>query len=337
MIGDIRNDHAIELARASGGYLDTIPPEWIGDPSIWLEPKLDDVRLSLQFDEQRHWAISRNRKDKLKGVAKAGAFVNWSPELSHLSGTKLPAKFHGLMLDGGISCGDHDQGGRGASVRSYMKDSPEKLIYTAWDLIFDKGGKDLRDLPQKERREMLEAIVKELEPYFGNRIQIIPRLPSTMEQIKKLWSEGWEGGVLKDGNAVYRGTHAWRKAKAALPVDAFILAPVPEKAGGSPKNGIKPQPTGRAKGFLLGMRSRETGKVKKVGWMIWNLPKKDMERGIKNFDREYKGRVVCATASGWDGESFRWLRFKEWRIDEPGTVKECYLEDQIGGEVKVGA
>ena len=57
----------------------------------------------------------------------------------------------------------------------------------------------------------------------------------------------------------------------------------------------------------------------------------DTERGVKFFEKEYKGRVVCATASGWDGESFRWLRFKEWREDEPGSKKQCILEDQVGG------
>lgn len=332
MIGDLRNLHQIEVARAKGGYLDTIPKEWIGNPRIWLEPKTDDVRMTFQFDTDRNWSISRNREDKLKGVDKAGDFVNWSDKLPHLTGFRVP-QFAGLMLDGGVYCSDIPAGGRGASVSTYMKECPEKLTYRTWDMMFDVDGKDIRDWPQHARRDRLDTVVRLLGAPF---IQIMPKLPSTMEEIQKLWDAGWEGGILKDSDARYRGTNAWRKCKAANPIDAFILAPLPEKKGGSPKNGIKPTATGRAKGFLLGMKSRATGKVVKVGWMMWELPERDMERGVKFFKKEYEGRVVCASASGFDGEGFRWLRFKEWRNDEPGTVKECILEDQIGEKALAG-
>lgn len=332
--GDLRNDLAIEVARAKGGYLDTIPPEWIGNPLIRLEPKLDDVRMTLQFDQGHNWAISRNREDKLKGVDKAGPFVNWSDKLPHLCGELDIPQLRGLMLDGGISCGDHAQG-RGASVATYMKESPRKLVYTAWDVMFQPGAKDIRSWSDEKRREFLLTVIPVIQAKAPS-VRIIPHFPATQVKIEEFWNAGWEGVILKDTQAQYRGTNAWRKCKAANPIDAFILAPCPEKKGGSPKNGIKPVETGRCKGFLIGMKSRATGKVVKVGWMIWNLPEKDTERGVKFFEKEYKGRVVCATGSGWDGESFRWLRFKEWREDEPGAKKQCFLEDQVGG-IPVGA
>lgn len=329
MIGDLRNAQAIEVARAKGGYLDTIPPDWIGSPLIRLEPKLDDVRMTLQFDEGHNWAISRNREDKLKGVDKAGPFVDWSSKLPHLCAELDIPELRGLMLDGGISCGDHEQG-RGASVATYMKECPRKLVYTAWDILFRPGTHDVRDWHDRLRRDKLEEVIPIIQARCPS-VRIIPRHPATQAKIEEFWSAGWEGVILKNTESPYRGTNAWRKCKAANPIDAFILAPCPEKKGGSPKAGIKPTPTGRCKGFLLGMKSRATGKVVKVGWMIWNLPERDIEFGVKSFDREYKGRVVCATGSGWDGSAFRWLRFKSWRDDEPGGAKVCFVEDQVGG------
>ena len=327
MIGDLRNALQIEVARAKGGYLDSVPPSWIGDPEKWVEPKYDGIRITLQFDVTRNWTISRNRKDKLKGVDKAGDFVDWSDKLPHLCRELIVPKLAGVMFDGELVSAE-DERGRGASVSTLMKENPRGLCYRVFDLLFDEAATDIRQLPLHRRRECYESLVTKLNSPF---IKATPKLASTMEEIKKLWDDGWEGGIIKDGNSVYRQTNGMFKVKAATPVDAFVISVLQEKKGGSPKKGIKPVETGRAKGFLMGMKRRSDNKIQQVGWMIWNIPEKDQERGFKHFEKEYKGKVAEMTVSGYDGTSFRWCRFSRWRDDEPGSVKQCILEDQVGG------
>lgn len=321
MFGDMRNDQSIELARASGGYLKDLPEGWIGNPEVWFEEKRDDVRISLQFDMGHNWAISRNRENKLKGVDAAGAFCSKTDSLPHLCRKLVLPKMAGLMFDGGISERDHAAGGRGASVAHFLAEDPEKLVLTVWDLLFDKGGVDIRTMPQRERRKLLERRVEEID---SPDIKIAPVLPSTMEELKRLWALGWEGVVAKHGGAVYRGGGAWRKIKAENPIDAFILNYIPEKKGGSPKKGIKPTPTGRIGGFYMAMMSKATGKVVPVGHMLMDIPEEIKDEGVKNFGK-FKGKVAECKASGWDGESFRWLKFVRWH---PEQDKTCYLEEQ---------
>lgn len=320
--GDMRNALDVELARASGGYLDSVPEDWFGNPRIVLERKFDGIRLSLQGDDEKNWAISRNREDKLKGVDAAGLFCEKSDKLPHLCrDLELPG---GAMLDGELVCGD-DERGRGASVSHYMKECPEKLIYCAFDLIFDIGGVDLRKKSFEFRRSRMLKLVDALGSPFVKASEI---LPSTMAEVEKLWAAGWEGGILKDLDVAYRGKRAMKKIKSENPLDAFCIEPVIERKGGSPKNGIKPEPTGRASGFVMGMRTRD-GKTVKVGTMMMDVPDHDKERGVKFFDREYLGKVAAATASGFNGKEFRWMKWKAWRTEE-GGIKKCVFEEQVG-------
>lgn len=329
--GDLRNSMDIELARAKGGYLDTIPEDWIGSPDVWLEPKYDGFRATIQWDLDRNWVVSRNRHDKLKGVAAAGEYVERSDKLPHLRNLVIP-ELAGLMLDGELVCVD-DERGRGASIGHYMKEAPEKLAIRAFDLLFDAGARDMRTESLLVRRKRLEEVVKQIGSDF---IRLTPTLHPTMAEIEKLWADGWEGGILKDRRVQYRGTNAMKKCKAEQDVDAFCLEPVIARRGGSPKRGIKPEPTGRAGGFVMGMRTKD-GRTVKVGTMMMGVTDEDKERGIKHFDREFLGRVARMSASGYNGVELRWCRFKNWH-EEAG--KPCILEDQIGPvskEVEVDA
>jgi hypothetical protein len=320
--GDLRNKLSLELARASGGFVSQVPPEWWGDPDVWAEAKRDDVRVSLQMDVTRNWAISRNRQNKLRGVDKAGPFVDKSRYLPHLCARLERPKLAGLMLDGGVSDRLSVCGGRGASVGSLMVSDPERLIYTAWDVILDVGGVDVRHLPQRARRELLEQRVAEIG---SSHVVVAEKLPATLEEVKRLAAEGWEGAVLKRGSGRYRETHAWYKAKAENPVAAIIIGYTPEKRGGSPKKGIKPQETGRIGGFLVAMKSIETQKLVKVGWLFIGLPDEIKDRGVQNFS-EFKGKVVECTASGWSGQEFRWMKWVGWHQDQDYTP---ILEQEI--------
>lgn len=320
--GDIRNDKCIELARASGGFVSQVPPEWWDAPDVWLEAKRDDIRVSLQFDLGKNWIIGRNREDKLKGVDRAGAFMDKSDKLPHLRDFVRP-KLAGLMFDGGVSDRKSSVGGRGGDVGTLMKENPTQLVYCAWDLLFDANVKDVRLLPQRERRALLEQRVAAMG---SPHITVAEKLPPTKDAIQKLIDAGWEGGVLKRGDACYRSTHGWYKAKGESPVDAIILNYIPEKRGGSPKKGIKATPTGRIGGFYLGMKSRETGKIVPVGFCMMGLTDEIKDRGVKNFN-EFKGKVVECAASGWSGAEFRWLQFRRFH---PEQDKMPILEEQLG-------
>ena len=328
--GDLRNKECIELARASGGFVSEVPEGWFDNPNVWMEAKRDDVRISLQFDTDRNWAISRNREDKLKGVDKAGDFCDKSERLPHLCKRLILPNCAGLLLDGGISERGHAAGGRGASVAHLLAENPTALIYTAWDLLFDVGGKDVRTLPQRKRRHLLEQRVAEIG---SPDLQVAEVLPATKETLDRIMKDGWEGGVLKRGDAIYRETHAWYKAKGESPIDAIVLNYIPEKRGGSPKKGIKATPTGRIGGFYMAMKSRATGKIVPVGHCLMGLTDEMKDVGTANFAKEFKGKIAECSASGWDGESFRWLIFKRWH---PEQDKACILEEQLENLKKSG-
>jgi len=72
---DMRNVLHIECPRAVGAYLDTVPAE-VWDGGWVLDRKIDGERDTLQIGSEGSLLVGRNKRNFLKGVAKAGAFMN---------------------------------------------------------------------------------------------------------------------------------------------------------------------------------------------------------------------------------------------------------------------
>ena len=62
-----------------------------------------------------------------------------------------------------------------------------------------------------------------------------------------------------------------------------------------------------------------------------NMPADAVETGFKEFEK-YDQRVVEMVVSGWDGDKFRFPRFKKWRPDK--TPRDCQFSEQIGKKRK---
>lgn len=85
------------------------------------------------------------------------------------------------------------------ALRSASQNGPQDVYLVAFDLLH-LNGHDLRDLPLKGRREVLEAMIP-----AGGRIQFSEALPGTGEAVYQLACEaGLEGIVSKRLDSTYR-------------------------------------------------------------------------------------------------------------------------------------
>lgn len=320
---DARNAMNIEVARPKGGYEEDLP-DGLFDQVGWVcEPKLDGERKTLQFGKTKNWLVSRNRRDKLKGVNAAGEFCTSSESVPWLTKKLVQADLAGTIIDGElvVGAGEVDSS---TMVAHFIAESPNKLKFVMFDVLF-VCGKDVRGASLEKRRELLTKLVKELD---CDKIELIQQFPLDRVKVRACFDEGMEGVVLKNLNAPYlpRVASGWLKWKADKTVDAVIVDVSEAKSGGSPKNGVKPKPNGKAARFKMALV--RDGKMIDVGWMS-NLDESDQQDGLKRFASGYMGKVAEITVSGWDGRWFRWMRFKCWRTDK--SANDCRWADQIGG------
>lgn len=314
---DIRNVLDIELARCKGGYTDELPAKvFMGGWTLQL--KLDGIRISMQLGKTRNWLVSRNREDKLKGVAVAGAYC--VKDGIEPFASLIHKDLEGTMLDGELVWPGH---GAPEVLSLAARSDPKNLKYVVFDVLFYKG-QDIREKPYAERLVFLKRAVQDLD---HQQIEGIKCLSATQKSLDGLWASGEEGGVFAELKAPYKASCSRYKAKAQVTVDGFIMAVSQAKTGGSPKNGVKPQPNGKAAMFLMGMYDA-AGKAREVGWC--KITDADVaEDGYSEFDTRYKSKVIRMTASGWDGERFRWLRWAGFHEDK-SDPKACLLMEQIG-------
>ncbi|WP_337147985.1 ATP-dependent DNA ligase [Mesorhizobium sp. Cs1299R1N3] len=85
------------------------------------------------------------------------------------------------------------------ALRSAITRRPQDLYFVAFDLLH-LNGHDLRDMPLKDRREILQAVMP-----AGGHIQFSEALPGTGEAVYHLACEaGLEGIVSKHLDSPYR-------------------------------------------------------------------------------------------------------------------------------------
>jgi len=329
---DLRNEYNVDAPRAKGMYLENAPQEIWGSPDWCLEPKYDGQRVTLQIGKCKSILLGRNRVDFLKGVSKAGPYRRQdevNPRLTAMVDDELA----GTVLDGELT-EVYKQDGTYDKMTMERLRTGQYVGYVVWGVLFFKGV-DVRNQSEWSRRVMAEYAVQKLTEKFkwaGGRLKVTPRMEATLENLKKLFEAGYEGGVVKKVNAPIpagsRTNPNWWKVKGAQfrTVDAFVIGVSQAKNGGSGLTGVKPMLNGKAATFHVGM-SRD-GELVEVGKMS-NLPEDAVDYGWKEFER-FRFRVVEMMVSGWDGTAFRFPRFVKWRDDK--APSDCRFGEQIGGQ-----
>lgn len=312
----------IPLAKARGGYADKFPDrcwKWL------LQTKLDGFRESLQIGTNTNWLVGRNKKDKLKGVDAAGdymvhAFDSWLHKMTHET-------LAGTMFDGELVWPGHGS----AEISSCIAQGrTDELKYGVFDVLFHKS-EDYRDEPYEVRFALATELVNFCHLLGYHNVFLVPTFyDMTPEKAEEHFKKGIEGFVAKSPSFRYYdgAPNCMFKLKASITTDFFVTGYTEGKTAGSPKNGIKPVPSGYLSTFTVGMLD-DNGKVVNVGTVGNSGPKNHEVSGIPVSEaHKYLGKVIEADVSGYDGSRFRWARFRKFREDK--TSKDCLLSEQIG-------
>lgn len=184
-----------------------------------MEPKIDGWRLQIEVNDGQVRAWTRTRHDA------SGKLI--VPE-KLLAEIKVPG---GFRLDGEVvylnEKGKPDYNftartmGSGVGVcRDKQFDQQRYLTFFAFDLL-RQGEKDLRKVPYGLRRELLEALLKDV----GAFVQVIPVDFPTIEQHYKFTDQYGEGSVLKQITYPYAGRRhkSWLKWKAEETIEVKII------------------------------------------------------------------------------------------------------------------
>jgi bifunctional non-homologous end joining protein LigD len=173
--------------------VDDVPP---GDS--WIhEIKYDGYRLLLSVGDGVATAFTRKGldwSDKFKTLVKAAA--------------KLPA---GCLIDGEAVALDDDGRPSFQLLQSTLKGGGAPLAFYAFDLLVDRG-KDIRKLPNIERKERLRALLEGVHPPILYGDHIVGR---GEEMFGAVCKQGGEGIISKKASAAYSGTRTrnWLKIK----------------------------------------------------------------------------------------------------------------------------
>ncbi len=164
----------------------------------WIhEIKYDGYRLLISVGDGVATAYTRNGldwSDKFKALVKAAS--------------RLPA---GCLIDGEAVALDDEGRPSFQLLQSTLKGGGAPLAFYAFDLLVDQG-KDIRKLPNIERKERLAALLKGVSPPILYGDHIIGRGEEMFEAVCKT---GGEGIISKKASATYSGTRTrnWLKIK----------------------------------------------------------------------------------------------------------------------------
>lgn len=177
------------------------------DRDGWLfEVKWDGYRAIAEVDSKRVRLYSRNQKsfeDKFAPIVRA-----------------LREFAQEAVLDGEIVALDEKGRAQFQLLQNYQKTGVGNLVYYVFDLLY-LDGRDLRNVPLKERKELLRGII-------GNSPSL--RYSDHIEDegiafFKSAVRSGLEGIIAKEGASIYReGTRsaAWLKIKSRQRQEAVI-------------------------------------------------------------------------------------------------------------------
>jgi len=195
------------------------PPAQLGEPQRWLaEWKWDGIRGQLIRRDGQTFLWSRGEELVTPRFPEIAAAAETLPD--------------GVVLDGEIlAWRDGVLGFQALQRRLNRKSVSERLAaevpvtFLAYDLL-EEGGDDLRELPQRQRRRRLEALLR------GGPLRLSAAVPfehwdELAEARDRSRAQGVEGLMLKDLDPAYgtgRMRGAWWKWKVdPLTIDAVLI------------------------------------------------------------------------------------------------------------------
>lgn len=277
------------------------------------EEKLDGARYVLHLLDKGNRLFSRRKS------VTDGKRIEKSDNVPHLRDMKH--SLVGTVLDGEITAGFNSKSndvtrimGSNSLRAAEVQEAQGVVVYKVFDILRHKG-RDLRNLPYRERYKILQQVVAEL----GKDFIVLPRraVLNKKDFFESIMAEGGEGVILKDLDAPYEEgvrSMGWAKVKREKNWNVVCMGFTKGKNAFADTFGA----------IKFGMYS-DDGELKEVG----QCSGLSLElRRMVNANREgYLGCVFEVKGQEMtEGGRIRHPRFKEWRLDvDPKTVT---LEDE---------
>lgn len=208
--------------RQPGGvhlsFIRPMEPELVEQP-----PKGDEWSHEVKFDGYRTQVLKD--ADGIRLYTKTG--IDWTMKYRPLAAEANAIQAESFIIEGETIVTNEAGLSDFHALRSAITRRPQDLYLVAFDLLH-LNGHDLRDMPLKDRREILQALIS-----AGGHIQFSEALPGTGDAVYHLACEaGLEGIVSKRLDSVYRSgsTMNWRKIKCYVEKEMDIIG-VKREAG----------------------------------------------------------------------------------------------------------
>lgn len=187
------------------------------EPELVEQPPLGDGwSHEVKFDGYRTQVVKD--ADGVRLFTKTG--IDWTVKYRALATEAGTIEAETFIIEGEVIVTNEDGLSDFHALRSAITRRPQDLYLVAFDLLH-LNGHDLRDMPLKDRREILQALIP-----AGGRIQFSEALPGAGDAVYHLACEaGLEGIVSKRLDGVYRSgsTMNWRKIKCFVEKEMDII------------------------------------------------------------------------------------------------------------------
>ncbi|RWG58671.1 MAG: ATP-dependent DNA ligase [Mesorhizobium sp.] len=192
-------------------FIRPMEPELVEQP-----PKGGEWGHEVKFDGYRTQVIKD--ADGIRFYTKNG--FDWTAKYRPLADEAKAIDAKSFMIEGETIVTNEAGLSDFHALRSAITRRPQDLYLVAFDLLH-LNGRDLRDVPLKDRREVLHALIP-----AGGHIQFSEALPGTGDAVYHLACEaGLEGIVSKRLDSLYRSgsTMNWRKIKCYVEKEMDII------------------------------------------------------------------------------------------------------------------
>ncbi|TPI58678.1 ATP-dependent DNA ligase [Mesorhizobium sp. B3-1-7] len=199
---------------AGGDRLSFIPPM---EPELVEQPpKGGEWGHEVKFDGYRTQVVKD--VDGIRFFTKNG--FDWTAKYRPLADEAGSIEAETFIIEGETIVANEAGLSDFHALRSAITKRPKDLYLVAFDLL-NLNGHDLRDMPLKDRREILRELIP-----AGGHIQFSEALPGTGDAVYHLACEaGLEGIVSKRLDSLYRSgsTMNWRKIKCYVEKEMDII------------------------------------------------------------------------------------------------------------------
>lgn len=183
------------------------------------ELKIDGERFLLYIGFDPYGRRDGNTILSRHKSSSDGRYSDRSENVPHITEKQYPSN-KGTVLDGEIFLDsfEHTASIMGSiSGEAIDKQRTRKLVYHVFDIPFH-NGRDIRSLPLRERRAILEQVVAELN---NPHIQLVTQYTSGFDAVfSEVTSKGGEGLIIKNLGSTYG--NEWAKLKKSFDISCFV-------------------------------------------------------------------------------------------------------------------